>query len=425
MQEFFKGGCQYLLTELDWKINMNATQTKDIIAGLQKQLESLEDSMAEMVGMKVHRCIDGFSQSQLYEIAGRLYYVCTISLRPDSNSYKVYGSQLTCLFVYTLKERKALEENVSAIDKQPNVKVKALLNNLDGEKVDRLFNDGIPAKDIIEITVLPYGEECNTFPSKEMREPKVLEIPFEAEGDGKDIGWMYGFLCRLKERQVGLSPDEEAQYLAYKLVIEYDNLTEAERSSIFNTDGKLANQEVARHYLLWKEEAHKLTEKDAETLSKLKRIRFYERFYAADKALSDMGLSMKKLLKKYPEKAQLLLRHIFTFNEKNYNSTGRFPLYMNFESFLHIYLRHVKELTIENQFSERDKFQLKEKDVFIVMDIVMEKLNDKYQQYKLEHPDGRFFRNGRMAYYHNGDYYCIDVAPNGCISTFYRYYGNK
>ena len=47
---------------------------------------------------------------------------------------------------------------------------------------------------------------------------------------------------------------------------------------------------------------------------------------------------------------------------------------MSFESFLHIYLRHVKELAVENQFGERSKFQMAEKDLKATMDIVLEKI---------------------------------------------------
>jgi hypothetical protein len=93
---------------------------------------------------------------------------------------------------------------------------------------------------------------------------------------------------------------------------------------------------------------------------------------------------------------------------------------MSFESFLHIYLRHVKELAVENQFGERSKFQMAEKDLKATMDIVLGALNDEYQTYKDEHPNNRFFRKGNMAYYYNGDYYDVDILPDGQIGSFYK-----
>ena len=80
----------------------------------------------------------------------------------------------------------------------------------------------------------------------------------------------------------------------------------------------------------------------------------------------------------------------------------------------------VKELAVENQFGERSKFQLAEKDLKATMDIVLGSLNDEYQTYKEEHPNNRFFRKGNMAYYYNGDYYDVDILPDGQIGSFYK-----
>lgn len=117
-----------------------------------------------------------------------------------------------------------------------------------------------------------------------------------------------------------------------------------------------------------------------------------------------MGLSWEKLAEISKDKALLLYKRVTTFREVRYNVTGKNLLYCNFDSFLHVYLRHVEDLKVSNQFENRDKFQLHEEDVMIVMGHVMEALNDEYQKYKNEHPDGRFYRAGKMAYYYNGDY---------------------
>ena len=92
---------------------------------------------------------------------------------------------------------------------------------------------------------------------------------------------------------------------------------------------------------------------------------------------------------------------------------------------MHVYLRYVKELKVDNHFGDRDKFQLKEENVMDVMGHVMRSLNDEYQLYKEQNPNGRFFRKGAMAYYYNGDYYNVVVNADGSISTFYKGSGDK
>ncbi len=54
------------------------------------------------------------------------------------------------------------------------------------------------------------------------------------------------------------------------------------------------------------------------------------------------------------------------------------------------------------------------------MSIVLGALNDEYQKYKDEHPNNRFFRKGSKAYYYNGDYYDVDILPDGQIGSFYK-----
>ena len=261
--------------------------------------------------------------------------------------------------------------------------------------------------------VLPVRDKCNTFESLELRKPKVLEVPFESEGKGIDIGWMYRAFCLYMA-------EEHAKYLAYKMIIEYDQLTKEERDEIFTEKGAVKNKQVAYYYLMWKKDAGLLSDKENRLLVDLSRNRFEERLALADKELRNMGLSLNKLAEKYPEKGLLLLKKINGFHEQRYNIVGKHLLYLSFESFLHIYFRHVKELSVANQFSERTKFQLLEKDLEATMNVVLHAFNEKYQELKEKNPDNRCFCKGSQAYYYNGDYYDIDVHPDGHIASFYK-----
>lgn len=402
---------------------MNTNDNKQITTEkflflLKQHIDILESQMAERCGLKLYKSADGFSQEEIYEYAGAKDCVATLTLNQESA--KLYGESLTVVFAYYPKERISLEKDRTALNDISNVKAKELLGKLDGSLYDRLLKNGIPAKDIVEMLVGPYSEENNTYASPLLRKPKVLEIPIEGEDNGKDIYFMYGALCHFIADGIGLTPEEHNEYLAYKIVLEREKLTDKEREEIFDKNGAIVNQEVGYFWLLWKKKAGKLTEKNKTDLMHLSQNRIANRFGLADKELQNMGLSFEKLAKTYPEKAALLFSKIINFHEYRYNVVGRHLLYMSFESFLHIYLRHVKELTVENQFGERSKFQLAEKDLKATMDIVLGALNDEYQTYKDEHPNSRFFRKGNMAYYYNGDYYDVDILPDGQIGSFYK-----
>ena len=295
---------------------MNTNDNKQITTEkflflLKQHIDFLESQMVERCGMKLYKSADGFTQEEIYEYAGAKDCVATLTLNQESA--KLYGESLTVVFVYYPKERIALEKDRTALNDISNVKAKELLGKLDGSLYDQLLKNGIPAKDIVEMLVGPDSEENNTYASPLLRKPKVLEIPIEGEDNGKDIYFMYGALCHFIADGIGLTPEEHNEYLAYKIVLEREKLTDKEREEIFDKNGAIVNQEVGYFWLLWKKETGKLTEKNKTDLMHLSQNRIANRFGLADKELQNMGLSFEKLAKTYPGKAALLFQRLSIF----------------------------------------------------------------------------------------------------------------
>lgn len=400
--------------------------TETLIRELQAQIDHIERHMTELCGLKLYKSDSGFCQEDLYLLVGRNDNVCTISFREGSDSFTLYGD-ITVVLNYRLSERQDLERDFSSKNDDDYITAHNLLYDYPAEKAALLSTKGFKPKDIKSIVVGENTELQNTFPSQELRTPNILNIPYDddSEKNGAYINWHYGFLKVLHTKNIGLSPSLEATYLAYKLILYPKSLTKQEKSVIFDNKGIIVNQEVAFHILSWKKDAGLLSSSENEKLQILLSNRLADRMAIVNHELCNMGLSLSKLKEEYPDKAVLLYTHIITFREENYNYSGRHPLYANFKSFLHIYLRHVEEMRVPNQFSERDKFQLAEENVLTVLKIIAERLNDEYQIFKDKHPQKRFYRRGDMAYYYKGDYYCIDVNLDGSINTFYRRLGKK
>ena len=219
-------------------------------------------------------------------------------------------------------------------------------------------------------------------------------------------------------------PEDKAQYLAFKYILEPELMSEEEKKETFDKEGMM-NHAVMFHLLSWKQDAEIITEDEKKLLFNLNKDRINERRTLLEHTLNNMGLGLSRFLQDYPQQANLIFEKIIKFHDINFNVSGKYPLYMNFESLLHIYFRHTDEMNISPQFADRDKFQIEEKYILTVMNIVMRALNDEYQAFKTKNPEGRFFRSGEMAYYYNGDYYHVSVNANGCISTFYKGTGKK
>lgn len=403
---------------------MDNLESSNILNQIEAAINHCEDAIASQIGAKIYRSENGFSQEQIYVYGGRTDSVFTLTLRKDSPSYKKYGGLVTVSIVYSLKERQLLEKDVCALNAIPFVKVKSLLPE-HNDLAEKLLEEGISTCDIEEILVIPNTTEANTFISKEKRDVKVLDVPFKVDENGNDIIWIYGFLKKLKSESVGLMPEDEAQSLTYKLILENEELSEDENKKIFDTEGKICNNSISYFYLLWRKSAGVINEMQKAQLKLLMQYRFLDRMKLTEQALKDVGLNLKKFTRDYPKQAAFLLEKILSFKDINFNTIGKYPLYLNFNSFLHIYLRHTEELNICDQFADRDKFQLEEKDIMTVISHVMRVLNSEYQEYKQRNPNGRFYRRGVMAYYFNGDYYNVDVNPDGSISTFYKGSGKK
>lgn len=386
---------------------------EDLYNKFQQRIDEIEKAMTASFGMDYHVSPpNGFTYGDIYEKAGKDDRVVTLSFKEGTESFKKWPTGLTCTFQYYQKERKAMEENRYALDNKLFVKAQNLLS-------DEKHICDVSLKDIATMIIAPVLEKGNKFYSNELRTPKVINVPFEADGGGHDIIWMYKALKLYLAKGIALTPDEHAEYLAYKIVLEKDQLTNEEQKEIFDENGSISNIDVAHHYLMWKKEAGIASDKDLENLTIVNKEIFTKRLYLLNKELQKMGLSIFKLKNEHPDKLLILLTRCLSFRERRFNVVGKHLLYLDFKGFLHIYLRHVEELKVEKQFAERDKFQLKEKDVFTVINIMMHQLNDEYQIWKDNHPNSQYHWYGPRAYY-NGDYYEAYINPDGSISTFYK-----
>ena len=365
--------------------------------------------------------IGKYTLEKIYDLVGRNDYTSTITFRPNSQSEKLYGNTLTIVFLYTQQEREELENNIKkgVVGKHGYVKAKYLLFDLSDTKLKELEEVGVNSNDITNIEWLPYTEPRNTYGSKEKRHIDTITIESKPSCYENDILWMYGALKTYKEKGIGLCPEEQDNYLAYKLILEPTKLTEEENAVIYDANGKM-NEDIAYVYLGYKCVTLNISKEEIIELMRICQNRYTKRMAILDERLQDIGSSIKKLKDSETDKAEFLINAVRGFHEKRYNTYGKFPLYLNLEGFLHIYLRHVEDLQIGSQYAHKDKFQLYEKDIEAVISRVLHGINTDYQVYKSDHPTQRYGKYGKDSYYFLGDYYTIQVNEDGSIGTFHK-----
>ena len=360
-----------------------------------------------------------YTIEEIYCLVGKEDHVAVLTFKHESDAFAKYGSSITVVFVYTQSEREEMDRliQVEKFSKKGWVKAKSLDSNLEQSKADLLLSEGVYSEDIAEIFFLNSPKE-NTFHSKERREMTKIEIPFKSLPKGGDFDWMYGFSKRLVSEGIGQCPKERSFYLAGKLYYEPENLTNEEFSDVFNSG--VLNEQIEWEFLKIKYDREEISDEEKGRLAELSDKKIEKDITILDKYLKQAGSGLKKLINENREQAVKLLVKVSHFQERTLNISAKYPVYIDLEGYLHIYMRHVEEFQINQHFEHKDNFQWDENDILIVMGKVIQQIDSEYQEFRDVKPDQRFSKYGGQSAYFAGDYYTLHIELNGRISTFHK-----
>jgi hypothetical protein len=361
-----------------------------------------------------------YTLEEIYLLVGKEDKTAGITLRKDSDAYSSYGDFITVEFIYTQYEREELDSKIQIepFDSRGYLRAKYLGSDLSDEKIQKLYKEGIHSDDIVEILYYQAPSK-NAFHSKEKRSITKININLQPKAKGRDYDWIYGFNKKHVEEGNGLSPHERSLYLACKYYYEPDELTENECNELFDDEGIL-KENIEWQLLNIKYQREEIEDDEKRRLIRLFQIKKQVARNLLDKYLKQSGSSLKKLLKDNPNQAVELYDKILNFKDRRLNISGKIAIYIDAESFLHIYMRHVEEMKINSHFQDKDNFQWNEEDVLLVMQKVIRETNSEIQEHFEVKPGQRYSRYGKQSVYYQGDYYTFHIESNGRISTFHK-----
>jgi hypothetical protein len=360
-----------------------------------------------------------FTLEDLYQSAGKDDKTAGLCFNPDSESYKKYGNFITVVFKYTQCEREEMDERIKVMPYSGSGFIKADYYglNLSDAQIEMIKKEGINSDDIIDIWPVDPPLR-NVYHSVEKRAVKRMDIPFKIQRKGRDIDWMYGFTKRLVQEGTGICPEERNFYLAGKYYYERASINEEESSEIF-VDGKM-KEEIEWELLSIKYEREEINNDELNRMYVLLSAKKVECIGILDKYLIEAGSSLKKLLEINPYQAAEMFDNVSRFRQHRFNVTGKVPIYLDLDRYLHIYMRHVEEMKVNEHFEHKDNFQWNQDDVFWVMETIIQKMDEEIQHFFESNPGKRFSLYGDHSYYLEGDYYTFHIEPNGLISTFHK-----
>ncbi|MDD2564959.1 MAG: hypothetical protein PHU27_12170 [Salinivirgaceae bacterium] len=360
-----------------------------------------------------------YTIEEIYLLGGKDDKTAVLTFKFNSDSYKKYGNFITVVFIYTQNERVEMDKLVlnEPFTNHGRIKAKYLDSKLSNDKVDLLFNEGVYTGDIA--TILFYNAaKSNTFHSSEKKTFNKATIPMSSSPKGKDYDWLYGFSRKLANEGVGQSPDELAFHLAGKLYYEPKNINDADKAVMYI--GENLCEAVEWEYLQIKYFREDINDGEKKKLAELYDIKERRSIQILDNYLIQAGSSLKKLSTDNLDQAALLFHKVLHFKDRRLNVIGKHPIFINIDSYLHIYMRHVEEFQVNRHFEHKDNFLWKEEDVFNVISQVIIQINNEYQQWREVKPTQRFSKYGQQSLYFQGDYYTCHIEPNGRISTFHK-----
>lgn len=355
----------------------------------------------------------------IYELVGLEDRVASISFLPDSESFRLYGNHITAVFLYTQKERLCLDERIK--DKENKTadyaKVKYLGDRLDKDSLNQLEKNGIYCEDIASVMTLP-GFDRNTFHSDKKREITTLEIPIYSEAKGRDYDWIYGFSKQQVADGVTFCPQERIFYLSCKYYYEPQNITDEEKLEMF--EGEHLKQLMQFEYLKIKYRREEITMDENKILNVLYLKNKQDCKDILEKYLNQSGSSIKKLANENIELYIDLMQSVLLFKEIRLNVNTQHPIYLDLEGYLHIFMRHVAEMKVNEQFAHKDNFQWDLDDVITVIKHVVEDVENEAQDFFENNKGKQYCKFGDQAVYFEGDYYAVYIADNGRLQSLFK-----
>jgi hypothetical protein len=353
-----------------------------------------------------------YSIEKIFKLFGQYDKIVTIEFFRNSPSYNEYKDSLTGSFYYSPKERKYLEEN-SESESSGFIKFKEVLNNVSKTQKEFLFKTGINSEDIMDIFYLRQYNRENKFQSREIRslpKPHIIEVDIDDNFDYESM------LINLNERKAAsghkLIPEETAEH--FGTLLNFDS----ERFEKQKPKNDELNPAIRKHYLKSKLRHKQADENEIKELDEIKGKELTDKILTLREEIKNSGIG-KKNYKKIEPQIEHLTKYIIEFHDKRLTH-GKFPVWLDYNRFLHIFLRHVNETNPGGTFENKTRFQYLIDDILDLIPRVLDVVEEEIQRHFVETPEQNFKRHGEMSVYYNGDYYAIDINPSGLLMTFYK-----
>lgn len=387
------------------------TQLKNQIAFIEQELLDFDNEIANQRAVSFQ-----FSIEEIYYMYGQYENkFIDIEFHKKSDAALNYGRNIGGVLIYHKTEREDFEKIISSSDfPRTNGLVKlniSPLYNLSDKQSIEIQNTGFLSGDVFQIN------SVNIPSSKTFKKDGLKEIPNTVNIEFDPIGInLYKMELRLLSNRLndgGLLTDNEWCKLCGYLLLYEPKSTEIEfiNKRTFDKNGvKFRN---VRFYELKALSFNtSLSDNESDEFYELLCERSFERIEIVREMIKkSTNKSLSYFQKCYPEIYREIAQNLMNFEDESIEFIKtRTPIYWDFKSFIHIYLKHCEELQIEGHFKDKTKFQYTQKDIKRLLATAIGEISNKIEKQLSAGKDFRIY--GDKSLYFNGNYYCLTLLTD-------------
>jgi len=376
---------------------------------------------------------DRYSYEQIFKEYGQYDSFVHLTFYQNSKAYNSFGETLSGTFLYDKDKRIELQRNIEI---EPISQtggyiqfIPSTLLGISSENREHLDRIGILSSDIELISSFNFRPRENRFVlsgQKELQNVIILDVP-ESENPELEIDRIkIGIYSDKLKNEDNLLPEEMCELIGLLQFHNNKRISPEVKDELTDENtGKLIP--AIRYYELKAKLIHSTITKEEELeFNQLEGRRINKKMKLVEKELQKSSEKLKEIAKTYKTNFYSLLYLCMTFDAGDMRlSHKKYPVWWDFERFLHISIRHVKEVKVGERFDEKSVFQYKFKDVKRIIEAVIEKVYGDYILYLGKNPDKVFIRRGGRSAYYDGVYYRIEIEPSGKLRAFHPYQTEK
>lgn len=368
-----------------------------------------------------------FSYEEIFSMYGQYDTFVTLDFHHDCEAYKLYKPTLMGTFIYSLKEREKLQQLIKTDNIPRNDQyirfVPSQIEKLSAQQVEALDRNGIQSSDIAGVSTLNMPRENRFILIGEKDIPNTIEVKFDSSGMDLEQFKLGLYNSRISSNHK-LIPEEEFEYFGLQLFYNPDQFNDDLKKKITNEATGKVKEPIRYYQLKAKFFKSDLTDEEDKEFKEINNRRSKIKIDLLKKELKRSTEKLKDLAVQYKDTLQTLIYICSQFEDKLLLPYD-IPIWWDFERFIHIYIRHVKETKLGERFVERTIFQYKFHDIRRIINAVIESVYEDIKTHFKERPTENFRRMGTRSVYYDGIYYRVEIEPTGRLITFHPYNDNE